>query len=121
MDIYEEERKKKYEREVIELLIGRCYDLEEISDLHTKTIIRNEAEVFYRDHIAGAIDAEASHHDITKRFPHLNVKLRSELSLFAEKMIKAGDNIEKVESVIKDYGFNISFSSDKLRNLLNNQ
>ena len=121
MDIYEEQRKKKYESEVIELLIGRCYPLEEISDIHKKTIIRNEAEVFYRDHIAGAVDADASHHNIEQRFPHLNIKLRTELSQFAEEMSKADENITQIESVIKKFGITANFASDKLQNLLKKQ
>jgi len=120
MDFYEEERKKKYVLEVIELLIGRCYDLSEISDVRKKTIIRNEAEVFYRDHIAGAMDSEASHHNIEQRFPNLNIKLRSELSLLAEKLEEAGSDIQKTEEVIKSFGISANFASDKLKNILNN-
>lgn len=120
MNFHEEERKKKYVSEIIELLIGRCYDFSEISDTHKKTIIRTEAEVFYRDHIPGSVDSEASHHNIEKRFPNLNIKLRSELSLLAEKMEEADSDIQKTEEVIKSFGISANFASDKLKNLLNN-
>jgi hypothetical protein len=119
MDMIVEEKKKEYALKVIELLVGRSYPLPDISDIMKKHTIMEEAEVFYRDHIKGVTGGDASYHNTHQRFPNLNEKIRNELSSFAEKMNESGDDLSKMQQVIKDFGITIDFYSDKFKAMLN--
>jgi hypothetical protein len=120
MDVFEKEKKKEFELKVMELMVGRNYPMEEVSDLRKKLAIREEAEVFYRDHIQGMTGKDASHHNVEQRFPRLNEKIRMELSSFAEKMHAAGEDITKIEAVIKEFGVSFSISAEKLKSMIKN-
>ena len=119
LDSFQQSRKKEYERKVIEYLIGRCYPLDEVSSQRKKMAIQDEAEVFYRDHIQGMLGKDSSHH-VNKRFEVLNEKIQNELSVFAEKIHEAGDDLVRIEDVFKAYGQTISFSGDKLKSMMKN-
>ena len=121
MDMIIEEKKKEYALKVIELLVGRSFSLEDISDIRKKHTIMEEAEVYYRDHITGVTGGDASYHNIKQRFPNLNEKIRNELSSFAQKMFESGDDLLKMQQVIKDFGITIDFYSDKLKTMLNSR
>jgi len=120
LDTFQEKKKKEYELKVIELLIGRCYSVEDVSNPAKKRSIFEEAEVFFRDHIHGVTGTDASHHNIKTRFPNLTEKLRHELSAMSERMHEAGEDIPKIEEVFRAFGLNISFSNDRLKTMLRN-
>jgi hypothetical protein len=120
LDSFHEKKKKEYELKLIELMIGRCYTLADVSDPRKKINIRDEAEVFYRDHIHGVTGAEASHHNVKTRFPNLNDRVKTELSVFAEKMAEAGEDIVKIEATLRNFGLNVNFSNDKLKSMIRN-
>lgn len=115
MDHIEEALKKKYERQVVDLLIGRTCKIEDISDARKKNLILDEALIFYRDHIRGSVGSDASHHDVGRRFPGLNEEIRVELSRFSEKMYDADQDMAAIEAVIKEFGINVSFATDRFR------
>ena len=119
MDMDIEEKKKSYAIKVIDLLIGRCYPMADISDPRKKHNILGEAEVFYSDHITGDTGGKASFHNVEQRFPNLNEKIRNELSSFAERMHEADEDFGKVEQVIRDFGISVDFQADKLKMLMN--
>jgi len=118
MDPFVEKIKKQYELRVIEILIGRCYPSSEISNLNKKRMIFEEAEIFYRDHIFGLTGSDATHHNVEQRFPSLNTSIRAELSVFAEKMHSTGDDVEKIEKVMAEYGVTVSFNAERLKAVL---
>lgn len=117
-DPFIEKIKKQYELRVIEQFIGRCYPMEDVANARKKNTIFEEAEVFYRDHIHGLKGADATHHNVERRFPSLNGAIRAELSSFAEKMGEAGDQIDKIEAVLNSCGAAVSFSAERLKTLI---
>ena len=118
IDSFKEIKKKEYVRWTIDYFVGRTYPLAMVSDQRKKLAIFDEAEVFYRDHMQGILGSEASYHNVKQRFPALNEEMKVLLSAFAEKMDAAGDDEAKMEAVFREYGLNISFSSDKLKNII---
>ena len=117
MDDNDQNLKKKFELDVIQNLIARCYDMATIQDERLKRTIVGEAETFYRDHIKDTYGADASHHNIEKRFPNLNAKMRAEVARFANEMAET-HVIEEVEKLAAKYGVTRSVLNEKLKNFI---
>jgi len=121
LDPFHEKKKKEYELKVLELMIGRCYPVSEISEPKKKLSVCQEAEVFYRDRIHGVSGSDASFHDVKSRFPNLSERIKTEISVFSDKMAEAGEDIPKIEAVIRNFGLNVNFSDERLKSLLKNR